>query len=84
MTAYCWDGKGVDPNGDVVLCEAHAEEYREFWREQWDEYYGIVREGVFGALRQQELESRRREEQDSNRPTPQEMFEDFASHIKFK
>ena len=39
MTAYHWDGKGVDPNGPMYLCLSCAEEYREHWTEMWSEYW---------------------------------------------
>lgn len=39
MTAYYWDGKGEDPNRDVVLCESCWMEYYDYWAGLWDEYY---------------------------------------------
>src|ERR1035437_4650479 len=40
MTMYQWDGKGEDPNRDIVLCDLCGEEYDEMMKERWDEYYG--------------------------------------------
>jgi hypothetical protein len=51
MTAYCYDaadraaGK-PDPNPSFYACESCHEAYTEFWQEQWDEYYSVVREGL--------------------------------------
>lgn len=42
MTAYHWDGKGEDPNRDIVLCDDDWEDYRAYWQERWDEYYSMV------------------------------------------
>lgn len=37
MTAYHWDGKGPDPNADILLCEPCAEHYFEMMNEMWNE-----------------------------------------------
>lgn len=38
MTAYPWDGKGENPNRDLLLCDYHKEEYEEHWNSLWEEY----------------------------------------------
>ena len=38
-TAYHWDGKGMDPNGPMLICEKMAEECRQYWDGMWAEYY---------------------------------------------
>lgn len=46
MTAYHFEGcpnSPEDPNRDFQACDAHWEDYRAFWQEQWDEYYAMVR-----------------------------------------
>lgn len=42
LTAYHFDGvknSEEDPNKDFYCCEAHYEEYYQYWKERWDEYY---------------------------------------------
>lgn len=46
MTAYHFEGERnspEDPNKDFLCCEMHYEEYCKHWKEQWDEYYSMVR-----------------------------------------
>lgn len=31
-----------EPNPDLFLCPVCAQQYTQFWDEQWDEYYGAV------------------------------------------
>jgi hypothetical protein len=38
-TQYYWDGKGEDPNADLILCKCCAEEYLEMMEDQWYGYY---------------------------------------------
>lgn len=54
MTAYHWDGTGEDPNRDFYACDDHYEMYREYWQGMWDDYYGIVSEGIIGGLARRE------------------------------
>lgn len=39
MTAYHWDGKGEDPNRDMMQCDDCWEAYRQHWQGMWGEYY---------------------------------------------
>ena len=41
-TAYHWDGKGIDPNGPMLLCKEMADEAAQYWDEMWSEYYHQV------------------------------------------
>lgn len=38
-TAYSWNGKGRDPNRDIVLCESCAVDHYLYWDDMWSEYY---------------------------------------------
>jgi hypothetical protein len=38
MTVWQWDGTGEDPNRDLTLCIAHAEEHMDYMSELWTEY----------------------------------------------
>ena len=40
MTQYSWNGKGIDPNEDIILCEKCWTEYCDYWKEKWNDYYG--------------------------------------------
>jgi len=41
-TAYHWDGKGIDPNGPMLLCKEMAKECQQYWDDMWSEYYSQV------------------------------------------
>ncbi len=82
MTAYHFEGvrnSEEDPNRDFVACDLHYEDYYSFWKEQWDEYNGMVYEGIVEGQRRNET----RYLEDSS-PSFQEQFEDFASRVKFE
>jgi len=34
-TAYCWDGKGKDPNAPMPLCRECAKEHHAYWDDMW-------------------------------------------------
>lgn len=36
MTQIHYEDGEENPNKNPVLCDDHAEEYREFWQEQWN------------------------------------------------
>jgi hypothetical protein len=38
MTAYPWDGTGVDPNRDRLMCPECSAGYVEHWEEMWAMY----------------------------------------------
>jgi hypothetical protein len=42
MTAYHWDGEGEDPNHPMMLCPSCADEYDEYWRSMWADYYNSI------------------------------------------
>ena len=37
-TAFDWDGKGPDPNADILLCDPCAGEYASYMDDLWQEY----------------------------------------------
>ena len=37
-TAFEWDGKGPDPNADILLCDPCAGEYASYMDDLWQEY----------------------------------------------
>jgi len=39
MTAYHWDGKGEDPNQDVMLCDECYDNHHAYWTSMWQDYY---------------------------------------------
>ena len=81
MTAYHFEGIAnslEDPNKDFLACDGHYDDYERHWQEQWDEYYGMIYEGIAGDL------VRRENRYIEDAPSFQELFEDFASRIKFK
>lgn len=41
-TQYYWDGKGLDPNGPILICKAGADECIKYWDDMWNEYYSSV------------------------------------------
>jgi len=41
-TAYCWDGKGWDPNGPTWLCPACRLQDDDYWNEMWNDAYGGI------------------------------------------
>lgn len=46
MTAYHFEGElnsPEDPNKDFYACDNHYEQYYEYWKMMWDEYYSNVR-----------------------------------------
>lgn len=50
MTQYHWDGPESgkpDPNASFLACESHWVDYHDKWKAQWDEYYGIIYEGLW-------------------------------------
>ena len=82
MTAYHFEGiknSPEDPNKDFIACDGHYEDYAQHWQEQWDEYYGMVYEGIAAAQYQRENSY-----VEEYGPSPQDLFDDFASRIKFK
>jgi hypothetical protein len=50
MTQYVFDGvknSPEDPNRDFQACEYHYQCYREYWNEMWNDYYSMIRGGIF-------------------------------------
>jgi hypothetical protein len=42
-TMYHWDGKGQDPNADILFCRPCASFHHDYWDEMWNEYYSGIR-----------------------------------------
>ena len=42
MTAYEWDGTGVNPNRPLLLCPECSAGYVDYWKEMWRDYYASV------------------------------------------
>ena len=81
MTSYHFKGEvnsPEDPNRDFLACEVHYEDYRLHWKEMWDEYYDIVAEGIAGGIAREERSCILYEG-----TSYQDLFEDFASRVKF-
>lgn len=70
MTRYHWDpASGTpDPNRDFYACDEHNLQYREFWTEQWNEYYSAI--GSTGLAAPEAYEGR---------PSIVDEFKDFIS-----
>jgi hypothetical protein len=39
---YCWDGIGGDPNRPLYLCEDCSQEYTEYMKDKWRDYYSSI------------------------------------------
>jgi hypothetical protein len=42
MTSYEWDGEGVNPNRNRLLCPECSAGYVAHWKDMWDEYRASV------------------------------------------
>lgn len=49
LTAYHWNGKGIDPNRNLILCEDHYEMYAEYWEQRWDDLNNDIMQGIRDA-----------------------------------